>query len=597
MYLHYHLIAFSLVSSVLATTKHRHAARATTTTSTAPSAPTQPGTTANCNKFHTVVSGDDCGVLELKYGINHTQFITWNPAVSQDCQDNFWPKYAYCVGIAIPTGPTQPGTVSNCNKYHTVVKGDDCGTLESKYGITHTQFITWNPAVSQNCLDNFWLGNSYCVGVGAGTETSSTVTSTRISSSTKISTSRPITTANATYSIANPVVEWNITSTTVDKLWPPTQTQAGQPSYCNKWHLVKSGESCETVVTLYDTTLDMVDLLAWNPTLGQDCSGLFYNWWVCVGIQEQSSLTLVYPTDGTAPVSIPEPTEFTPIPSPTINSSFVPAPTQAGLSSDCQGFYKAVADDTCPKLLVQFEYLTLDNFLAWNPALDSSCAIWVDYYYCIANPSSPSSLPFPPTVTARASPVQNGIISTCVSWYMMTVSDTCSSISLMFGTFSTADFKSWNPAVDVGGDCADIREGYWYCVATPETPKTRTAEVPTTSFPADDGPTATGTTTRSTFSPTSSTSMKTTTTTTPTAVATPVPTQSGMISGCVGFYYVNAGEGCWDIANTNGISLDNFYAWNKAAAPDCSGLWSNVYVCIRISGSATTIAPKPTSKV
>jgi hypothetical protein len=32
-------------------------------------------------------------------------------------------------------------------------------------GITLDQFYSWNPAVSKDCVTNFWLGQAYCVGV------------------------------------------------------------------------------------------------------------------------------------------------------------------------------------------------------------------------------------------------------------------------------------------------------------------------------------------------------------------------------------------------------------------------------------------------
>jgi len=74
--------------------------------------------------------------------------------------------------------------------------------------------------------------------------------------------------------------------------------------------------------------------------VGSDCSGLYYGWWVCVGIQPQSSLTLTYATD-TGPVTLPTVIPFTPTAFPTINSSFTAAPTQSGLASNCQSFYQA----------------------------------------------------------------------------------------------------------------------------------------------------------------------------------------------------------------------------------------------------------------
>lgn len=51
----------------------------------------------------------------------------------------------------------------------------------------------------------------------------------------------------------------------------------------------------------------------------------------------------------------------------------------------------------------------------------------------------------------------------------------------------------------------------------------------------------------------------TTTMTSPSA-----PTQPGIPSGCTKYHTAVAGDGCWDIANAYGITLDQFYQWNPA---------------------------------
>lgn len=67
-----------------------------------------------------------------------------------------------------PPGPTFTGSPASCNKWYVIAQGDNCGTVETKFGISHAQFIAWNPAVSNDCLTNFWLGQAYCVGLGPG---------------------------------------------------------------------------------------------------------------------------------------------------------------------------------------------------------------------------------------------------------------------------------------------------------------------------------------------------------------------------------------------------------------------------------------------
>ncbi|KAH9873588.1 hypothetical protein IAQ61_004212 [Plenodomus lingam] len=63
-----------------------------------------------------------------------------------------------------PSAPTHSGQPSNCVRWHIVVDGDNCSNLADKYFITLAQFFAWNPAVSKDCLGNFWLGSAYCIG-------------------------------------------------------------------------------------------------------------------------------------------------------------------------------------------------------------------------------------------------------------------------------------------------------------------------------------------------------------------------------------------------------------------------------------------------
>ncbi|KAB8227370.1 uncharacterized protein BDW43DRAFT_247217 [Aspergillus alliaceus] len=61
--------------------------------------PTQPGTTSDCNRYYTVVSGDSCSHIETMYGITFAQLYGWNPAIGSDCQ-TLGVGYAVCVGLS-----------------------------------------------------------------------------------------------------------------------------------------------------------------------------------------------------------------------------------------------------------------------------------------------------------------------------------------------------------------------------------------------------------------------------------------------------------------------------------------------------------------
>jgi hypothetical protein len=67
-----------------------------------------------------------------------------------------------------------------------------------------------------------------------------------------------------------------------------------------------------------------------------------------------------------------------------------------------------------------------------------------------------------------------------------------------------------------------------------------------------------------------------------------------MTCGCTKFYKIASGDGCWQIANDNGISLDNFYAWNPANAA-CKNLFPGDNVCIAKGAATPTTTAKTTT--
>ncbi|RYP81114.1 hypothetical protein DL770_005977 [Monosporascus sp. CRB-9-2] len=146
-----------------------------------PGGPTQTGIVVGCRKYYVAVSGDGCWAIANSNGIDLDDFYAWNPAVGSDCA-NIWPDYAYCVqgpapaptttptatstsGGVSPPGPTQPGTISTCQKWHTVVDGDGCWAIQQTYNIPDfATLLSWNPGLGSNC-ESLWLDYSICVGV------------------------------------------------------------------------------------------------------------------------------------------------------------------------------------------------------------------------------------------------------------------------------------------------------------------------------------------------------------------------------------------------------------------------------------------------
>lgn len=158
-----------------------------------------------------------------------------------------------------PSGPTMTGTAPNCVSWYTVKEGDTCPSVQEKFNITADQFFNWNPAVSRDCITNFWVGESYCVWIGKPVQTTST---NQVSSST--STKGVSTTSDASdgkpYSTRFPITSRNITTPTSPTDWPPTKTQAGEPDSCTDWHFVVPGDTCQRIVNRYGNTLNMRQL-------------------------------------------------------------------------------------------------------------------------------------------------------------------------------------------------------------------------------------------------------------------------------------------------------------------------------------------------
>lgn len=171
---------------------------ASTTARTA--SPTQSGTVSNCDGYYTVLSSDTCSKIETQFSITFAQLYQWNTAIGNDCQ-SLWVGYAVCVSSSLTSStssnsntatsatvgtsdmvlsstagtstttagsssPAQSGTVSSCDEYYTVVSGDTCSKIETKFGITFAQLHQWNTAIGNDC-QSLWVGYAVCVGVSA----------------------------------------------------------------------------------------------------------------------------------------------------------------------------------------------------------------------------------------------------------------------------------------------------------------------------------------------------------------------------------------------------------------------------------------------
>ncbi|KAK3897849.1 hypothetical protein C8A05DRAFT_47667 [Staphylotrichum tortipilum] len=487
-----------------------------------------------------------------------------------------------------PGAPTFPNTVSDCNLYHTVVDGEGCWSITQTFGITLAQFYTWNPDITNDCGTNFWPGYAYCVGVGAAPPSSlssvvptcscsttgiaSTTSTTRTSSTTTASgttssgtsstgtassgtTSSTVASNTEPYTTLHPITNYTIIATTVATTFPPSKTHAGQAANCIDWYLVSARDTCDSIVasnswlTKAQLYVPLFIALTRKRTSQTDFPA-------SSGIRPSTQTALGCTTAGGAgTASIPtvtgtyNPTTITPV-----DASFTALPVQDGIVSGCKAFYQAKDGDTCHSV-VDGVYLTETDFYTWNPALNSVCTgLWVNYWYCVVGPNGITAMP--PTVTIPPLALPPNQISTCNRWYQRD-GESCAELAAIFGTFSEADFKAWNP--NVGPTCSNLVDHLWYCVGIPGTPTTRSAPVQTTNVP------------------------------------NATPTQAGMMSQCSKLWLVGQSDSCNSIETANGITEAQFLQWNPALGTTSCALTRDYYVCVSVTGAAVPITTGATS--
>lgn len=233
----------------VSTTSSSTSTSSSTTAAPAPSnSPAMPGLAANCDGFYKVASGDSCDTIASKNGITTTQFKTWNTEINAECS-NLWLDYYVCVHVpgavtqkpttttkatststtapAATNSPQMPGIVSNCDGYHKVASGDQCGTIAAKYGITTDEFLSYNSYINAQC-SNLWVDYYVCV--------------------------------HAT----------------------PSPLMPGIAGNCKRYHQVQSGDSCSSISSSAGITFDQ--FRQYNTQVNADCSNLWLGYYVCTGV-------------------------------------------------------------------------------------------------------------------------------------------------------------------------------------------------------------------------------------------------------------------------------------------------------------------------
>ena len=345
--------------------------------------PIAPGTRRDCYRYFNGSSFQDEGELVDMTWINQCQRVAdifstkWDDLAfwNSDLLDirtpacSFDPAYRYCRQLLPSTIqpvaesppdhelPIREGAISTCTEYADVPEDWECTDVLQTYQLTISQFFEYNPAVQADC-SGLWPAMAYCIrapgydDMNTGSNTTSSATATNTSRTSSTSSSAAV---------------------------PPGPTHTGQPATCNKWHVVVSGDTCETVPAKYGITRDQFQ--AWNPAVSAD---RLQNFWTgqayCVGIAGQQPPITSTP----GPVSSYTSSLSTTTP---LAGIVAPSPVQSDNAvASCSKYAQAQDGDWC-ELFATRNSVTLANLYAWNRVLGDNgagCAtqFWATYWYC-----------------------------------------------------------------------------------------------------------------------------------------------------------------------------------------------------------------------
>ncbi|KAH6693651.1 LysM domain-containing protein [Plectosphaerella plurivora] len=132
--------------------------------------------------------------------------------------------------------------------------------------------------------------------------------------------------------------------------------------YESDWcgQLRDNGSFCGPLGITPQQCISITDFFKWNPRVNTACTNLQLGAYACTGVIGGGSSS----------------------PSPVTT----PTPTQAGMVQGCTAFATVRPTTTCQGIL-DWNKITLANFVKWNPAVRSDCSnLWSGTWACIAGP-------------------------------------------------------------------------------------------------------------------------------------------------------------------------------------------------------------------
>ncbi|KAM0542840.1 hypothetical protein ACHAPJ_012620 [Fusarium lateritium] len=221
------------------------------------------------------------------------------------------------------------------------------------------------------------------------------------------------------------------------------------------------GDTCESFAGSWGLSVDALKLL--NPDVS--CPDIDTDGFYCVvGTVNDDEPTAAGPSS-TARVStqVPSPSTTTTKITPTVKSSPTKEPSgngietppviQDGMISNCNKFHEVRSTTTC-KGILDYNKLSLADFIKWNPALGKDCSnLWQGTSACvgvIGGLTSPTTIKpcliTPGNEMKTPLPIQDSMVSNCNKFHPVKSTTSCQGI-FNYNKITLADSSKWNPAV------------------------------------------------------------------------------------------------------------------------------------------------------
>lgn len=217
---------------------------------------------------------------------------------------------------------------------------------------------------------------------------------------------------------------------------------------CNKFYFVAKGDTCDKIAAKQPVTAKQI--IEWNSSVGPDCSEIWANVNICIGI-----------IGGPTTTKDPESTTTKG------NGITTPTPTQDQIVDNCNKFYKVEKGQTCDKV-ASINKITSQQIIEWNPSVGADCTgLIAGAHACVGIIGGPTTTTTTTTTTtgngiATPTPSQPGMVDNCDQFHKVSSGETCASIGAWYGVWP-GRIGDWN---GVGSDCKGIWANAHMCVHT-----------------------------------------------------------------------------------------------------------------------------------